>query len=256
MTEATGFSFAEVSLWTLALVALVSYVSSVVGGLAGTGVGLLMMPMLVPVVGIRAVVPVISVAMLLGSNSRLWVFRHDVQWRISRNVMLGSVPGVILGASIYGFLPAKVLYGLLGGFLVLSVPGRRLFARRNRVLRAGGIGTALMGFGYGIVSGIVSGGGPILVAMLLGMGLKGAAVIGTKAGVSIVMHSVKSVTFGAYGLLNVELVLAAILIGVFTLPGAYTAKWLIDHMHIHVHTAIIEVAVLIGGVSLLWRLWA
>jgi len=87
------------------------------------------------------------------------------------------------------------------------------------------------------------------------MGLKGAAVIGTKAGVSIVMHSVKAVTFGAYGLLNVELILAAILIGVFTLPGAYTAKWLVDRMHVHVHTAIIEVAVVFGGLSLLWRLW-
>jgi uncharacterized membrane protein YfcA len=254
MAETAGFSFAEVSLWTLVLVAVVSYASSVVGGLAGTGVGLLMMPLLVPIVGIKAVVPVISVAMLLGSNSRLWVFRHDVQWRISRSVMLGSVPGVILGASIYGMLPAKVLYAVLGGFLVLSVPGRRIFARRNRVLRAGGAGTAAMGFGYGIVSGIVSGGGPILVAMLLGMGLKGAAIIGTKAGVSIVMHSVKAVTFGLYGLLNVELVLAAILIGVFTLPGAYTAKWLVDRMHLQLHRAIIEVAVLIGGLSLLWRL--
>lgn len=255
MAETAGFSFGEVSLWTLALVALVSYVSSVVGGLAGTGVGLLMMPLLVPVVGVKAVVPVISVAMLLGSNSRLWVFRHDVRWRISRNVMTGSVPGVILGASIYGLLPAEVLYAVLGGFLVLSVPGRRIFARRDRALQAGGVGTAAMGFGYGIVSGVVSGGGPILVAMLLGIGLKGAAIIGTKAGVSIVMHSVKAVTFGAYGLLNVELVLAAVLIGVFTLPGAYTAKWLVDHIHLHVHTAIIEVAVVIGGVSLLWRLF-
>lgn len=255
MPEAVGFSLGEISLWTLVLVALVSYASSVVGGLAGTGVGLLMMPLLVPVVGIRAVVPVISVAMLLGSSSRLWVFRHDVQWRISRNVMLGSVPGVVLGASIYGLLPADVLYAVLGGFLVLSVPARRLFARRNRVLRAGGGGTAVMGFGYGIISGIASGGGPILVAMLLGMGLKGAAVIGTKAGVSIVMHSVKAVTFGIYGLLDVELVLAAILIGAFTLPGAYTAKWLVDRMHLQLHTAIIEVAVFIGGLSLLWRLF-
>lgn len=255
MPETSGFSLGDISLWTLVLVALVSYASSVVGGLAGTGVGLLMMPMLVPVVGIRAVVPVISVAMLLGSSSRLWVFRHDVQWRISRNVMLGSVPGVILGASIYGLLPANVLYAVLGGFLVLSVPARRIFARRNRVLRAGGVGTAAMGFGYGIISGIASGGGPILVAMLLGMGLKGAAVIGTKAGVSIVMHSVKAATFGLYGLLDVELVLAAILIGACTLPGAYTAKWLVDRMHLQLHTAIIEVAVFIGGLSLLWRLF-
>jgi uncharacterized membrane protein YfcA len=255
MAEASTFTFAEVSFVTLALVAFVAYASSVVSGLAGTGVGTLMLPLLVPVVGIRGVVPVISVAMLLGGASRLWVFRRSVNWRIVPRMLIGSVPGVILGASIYGWLPAQALYGLLGAFLLISVPMRRYFERRSRTFRPGAAGTPAMGFGYGVVSGSLSGGGAILVAILLGMGLKGAAVIGTKSGISIVLHSVKTVTFGLYGLLDPELVLAALLIGVFTLPGAYTARWMAERMHLRVHTAIIECAIVVGGVSLLWRLF-
>ncbi len=254
MPDAGSFTLADVSLATLLLVALVAYVSSVLGGLAGTGVSLLMLPMLVPLVGIKGVIPVIAVAMLLGSTSRLWVFRHSVQWPFVGRILIGATFGVLLGVSIYDWLPADILTVLVGGFLVLSVPARRLFARSERVIRPSPAGTTVFGFGYGIASGTISGGGPILVALLLGMGLRGAAVIGTKAGTSIVMHSLKTIGFGFYGLITLELALAAILIGVCTLPGAYTAKWMVDRMKIKLHTLIVDVAVMFGGVSLLWQL--
>ena len=254
--EAEAFSISAVSAETLLLVAAVAYLSSVLGGLAGTGVGLLMLPLLVPIVGIKGVVPVISVAMLLGSTSRLWVFRGDVDWSVVRRILTGAVAGVIFGAWIYDWLPAQALYVLIGAFLVIAVPARRFFERRNKVLRVGAVGAAVFGFGYGTVSGSLSGGGPILVALLLGMGLRAAAVIGTKAGVSIVMHSLKTIAFGAFGLLNLELALAALLIGVFTLPGAYTAKWMVDRMQLRLHTAIVDIAIVVGGLSLFWRLLA
>ena len=192
--------------------------------------------------------------MLLGSTSRLWVFRKSVNWNFVPRLLIGSIPGVVIGASIYDWLSAQALYALIGAFLVLAVPARRWFARRERVLRTGPAGTAGLGVGYGIISGALAGGGPLLVALLLGMGLQGAAVIGTKAGVSIFMHVTKTIAFGAYGLLNVELVVAAFLIGACTLPGAYTAKWMVDRMNIRMHTLIIEAAIMIGGFSLLWRL--
>jgi uncharacterized membrane protein YfcA len=254
MPEAAGFSLSAVSIQTLVLVAAVAYLSSVLGGLAGTGVGMLMLPLLVPVVGIKGVVPAISVAMLLGSASRLWVFRKSVNWAFVPRLLVGSIPGVILGAAIYDWLSPRALYGLIGTFLVLAVPARRWFARREKVVKTGPAGTAGLGLGYGVISGALAGGGPLLVALLLGMGLRGAAVIGTKAGVSIFMHWTKTIAFGVYGLLNVELVIAAFLIGACTLPGAYTAKWMVDRMNIRMHTAIIEVAIVVGGISLLWRL--
>ena len=49
-----------------------------------------MLPMLVPLVGIKGVIPVIAVAMLLGSTSRLWVFRHSVQWPIVGRILIGA----------------------------------------------------------------------------------------------------------------------------------------------------------------------
>ena len=251
--ETAAFSLGDVSATTLVLVALVAYVSSVIGGLAGTGVGMLMMPMLVPLVGIKGIVPLISVAMLAGSTSRLWVFRKTVTWRIVGRILVGSVPGALIGATIYDWLPAQSLYLLLGGFLVLAVPARRVFEGRNRRLSPRPVGTGVFGLGYGILSGSLSGGGPILVAVLLGMSLKGAGVVGTKAGVSIVMHSVKTLAFGVYGLLGLQLVLAAALIGACTLPGAYTAKWLVERMGLRVHTYVIEAAIVIGGLSILWQ---
>ncbi len=253
MAESTAFSLADISTATLILVALVAYLSSIVGGLAGSGVSMLMMPLLVPLVGIKGIVPVISVAMLAGSTSRLWVFRHSVEWPVVGRILTGSVAGALIGTALYDWLPAKALYFLLGGFILFAVPARRIFERHNRRLTGGPVATAGLGLGYGVISGSLSGGGPILVAILLGMGIKGAGVVGTKAGISIVMHSVKTLAFGAFGLLNLEILLAAALIGVCTLPGAYTAKWLVERMGLRVHTYIIEGAIMIGGAFVLWQ---
>jgi len=42
------------------------------------------------------------------------------------------------------------------------------------------------------------------------------------------------------------------LIGIVALPGAFLAKAFVERMPVHVHTAILDVVVLFGGVFLVW----
>ena len=91
----------DVTLWQYGLVALTSFLASVVGGIAGYGTGLLLPPVLIPIIGAEAIVPVIGLSALLTNGSRLVAFREHLDIRRAALVSLVALPTTALGA--YGY---------------------------------------------------------------------------------------------------------------------------------------------------------
>ena len=58
--------------------------------------------------------------------------------------------------------------------------------------------------------------------------------------------------FGLAGVITAQVVAFALLIGLIALPGAFLAKAFVERMPGHVHTAILDAVVLLGGVFLVW----
>jgi uncharacterized protein len=58
--------------------------------------------------------------------------------------------------------------------------------------------------------------------------------------------------FGGLDLLDADLMLAGLLVGVCMIPGAYGARWLIEKLNVHMHTAIVEGLVVFSGLSFIW----
>ena len=73
-------------------------------------------------------------------------------------------------------------------------------------------------------------------------------VIATDAAISIVIGVVKVSVFGLAGVLTAQVVAFALLIGIVALPGAFLAKAFVERMPVHVHTAILDAVVLLGGI--------
>jgi hypothetical protein len=82
-------------------------------------------------------------------------------------------------------------------------------------------------------------------------GLTGAAVIATDAALSVVVGLVRLAVFGVAGVATAKVVAVALLIGVVTLPGAFLARLIVERLPIHVHTAMLDVVVVIGGVVMI-----
>jgi hypothetical protein len=59
--------------------------------------------------------------------------------------------------------------------------------------------------------------------------------------------------FGVAGVIDAQVVAFALLIGLVALPGAFLARAFVERMPIHVHTAILDGVVLLGGAFLIWR---
>jgi len=134
---------------------------------------------------------------------------------------------------------------VIGTMLALSVPLRRLLARRTAHL--GPAGLALGASGFGVLAGGTAGAGIVLLSILMAAGLQGAAVVATDAAVSIVIGIVKIAVFGFTGVITPQVIAFALLIGLVALPGAFVAKAIIERMPVRLHTALLDAVVLLGG---------
>jgi len=237
--------FADISLVQLLLVACVALFASVVGGLAGYGTGALMPLVLVPLIGAEPVVPIIAISAVFTNLSRTAAYLRYADRRRALIVIAAAALTTALGAYGYTRLTNAGAALVIGAMLISSVPLRRLLRRRD--IRIGDTGLAVGAVSYGVVVGGTSGLGVILLSLLMAAGLEGAAVIATDAVISVVTSIIKISVFGLAGVVTAQVLAFAVLIGTIALPGAFFARAFVERMPLHIHTAILDVAVIAGG---------
>ena len=241
--------FADISLGQLVLVAGVALFASLVGGLAGYGTGALMPLVLVPLIGAEPVVPIIAISAIFTNTSRLVAYLRYIDRRRALIVIAAAALTTALGAYGYTRLTNAGAALVIGFMLISSVPLRRLAKRRE--VRIGDSGLAASAVGYGVVVGGTSGSGVILLSLLMAAGLEGAAVIATDAGISVVTGVIKISVFGLAGVVTAQVLAFALLIGIIAIPGAFLARAFVERMPVHIHTAILDAAVIVGGVVMI-----
>lgn len=99
--------------------------------------------------------------------------------------------------------------------------------------------------------GGTSGSGVILLSLLMASGLEGAAVIATDAMISLGTGIIKISVFGLAGAVTAQVLAFALLIGGIAIPGAFLAKAFVERMPVHIHTAILDLAVITGGLVMI-----
>jgi uncharacterized membrane protein YfcA len=238
---------------TLALVAAAAIIAATVGGIGGFGTGIILTAALAPLIGVKAVIPVLAVAGAIINGGRFWFYRASLDRRTLALVLACALPFLVLGAWIYSVLDARAIGTVLGLVVIASVPLRRALNRRKIAL--GRSGLALGSTVFGFASGVASGVGVINVSLLLGTGMSGQAVLATDALISMVLDLCKAALFQRFALLDQQTAITGVVIGVATIPGSAIAAWLVNRMHAHLHVLFLETLILIGGASLLWNSW-
>ena len=247
--SAVRSALADVSIVQLATIVAVSMLTSVLGGVTGYGTGALMPLVLVPLIGAEPVVPIIAISSIFTNFSRFAAYFRYADRRRALIVVGASALTTALGAYGYTRLTSAGAAVVIGSMLILSVPLRRLLKRHD--VRIGNSGLAAGAVGYGVLVGGTAGSGVILLSLLMAVGLEGAAVIATDAVVSLVTSVIKISVFGMAGVVSPQVLAFAVLIGVVALPGAFLARRFVERMPVHIHTAILDVAVMIGGVVMI-----
>jgi len=248
----TGISLlGQLDALTLVLVALAAFSTALFHSVAGFAGALLLSVLLAPLIGIRAVVPVVAFAMIISNINRIFLFRDAIDWKAYRAIMVTGLPGIIAGAIVYLYLPVKAIAIVMGCFLLISIPLRRVFKKRN--YKVGYRGLSAVGVVYGLISGTVFGGGMILGPFFLGAGIVGQSLVGVVAALGLTLNITKSIVFGAGSLLDQELISLGVLVGVCTIPGGMLGKWIVKNTDIEVHTVIVETLMFAGGCYFLYQ---
>jgi uncharacterized membrane protein YfcA len=235
----------DVSLFELAIIVVLAAFSAITGGVAGYGTGALMPLILVPMVGATPVVPIIAISAMFTNSARVIAFRNLLDPRRAVIALVCALPTCVLGAWLYTLLTGRGAALVIGSTLIATVPLRRILKRRGHQL--GEKGFAAASAGWGVVVGGTTGAGVILLSLLMATGLEGAAVIATDASISIVMGVVKLLVFGIAGVLTSKVVAIALVIAAVAFPCTFLAKLIVERLPVHVHTALLDAVVIVGG---------
>ena len=238
---------------TLAAVAALAIAAAVVGGIGGFGTGAVLTAALAPLIGVRAVIPVLAVAGAIINGGRFWFYRKSFDRPTLVLVLACALPFLVLGTWLYSVLDVRALGTVIGGAVIASIPLRRVLTKRKMHLGRRGLAVG-SGF-FGLATGLASGVGVILISLLLGAGMTGPAVLATDALVSIGLDLTKAALFQRLSLLDEAAFYTGAVIGLATIPGSAVAAWLVNRMHAHLHVLFMEALIFVGGASIVWHSW-
>ena len=112
-------------------VGIVAFAAAVIGGLGGFGTGVILTAVLIPIVGVKSVLPLLTVSGVIINGGRMFFNRDAIAWKVCATVLAAALPATLIGVYVFSILPARPLQIILAVFIAAVVPLRRWAAHRK-----------------------------------------------------------------------------------------------------------------------------
>jgi uncharacterized membrane protein YfcA len=152
-----------------ALILGVGIAAGAVAAVAGFGIGSLLTPVLIPLVGGKLAVALVALPHAVATAIRLVRLRAAIDWRILRTFGVASALGSLAGALLFARSGNALLSAVLG--VLLIAVGVLQLAGLARRLTIAGPWSIVAGVVSGAFGGLVGNQGRLRSAALLGFGL-------------------------------------------------------------------------------------
>ena len=222
-----------------------------IAGVAGFGGGVVALPVLVWVFGVREAIPILSISQVLSTVARVGLHRDALNWPVIRYFALGALPFSVLGSLFFITIDTTVLVRILGVMMLLFVVYTRMPIGRNFKMKLWGF--IPLGAGTGFGSAFLGIPGPFAAVFYLAYGLTASAYIGTSSLGMALIQAPKLIIFGAGGLLTLRVLLLGIGLGAIAAACAYLGRIILRRVPEKVFPRIITVMLLVSGVVFLIR---
>jgi len=233
---------------TLLILFAVSWLAAAISGIAGFGGALLLLPVISHFIGIKAAIPVLTIAQLFGNASRVWFGRKQLQWNPILFFLAGSIPFSIIGSRMLVSAPSELLLKGVGVLLLLIVMYRRsglkVITTNYKWLVVGGIIT-------GFLSGIAGSAGPLGAACFISLNLNPIAYISSEAFTALSMHITKTIVYQKYALIGTKELGYGLVCGVAMIIGSYTGKKLIAHLSKDKFQIVVDILLVLSGFQMI-----
>lgn len=231
---------------TLVIICIGAVATSAVHGATGVAGGFLMAALLAPLIGVQAVVPVMTVMMLVSHSSRAMLNRSEINWQAFRLVIVPATPFIVLSAYLYKDLPVALIGFLMGVVIIASIPLRRLGTRFGTTApRTLGV----MGGVYGLLSGASIGPGMLITPFLLGFGLRREHFVATLAAIAFITNIGRFTVYSSTSLYDWSGIFLGALIGALTIPGNWLGRSVLRRLSTQTHLVIVEAFSVVGALQ-------
>lgn len=231
----------------IALIFLLALITSAIHGATGLAGGFLLTAALAPIIGVAPILPVISIALLFSHASRAVLNRADFNVAAFWRVALAATPCIIATAWLYGRMSSTAIAVVLGCVILSTIPLRHGLAQRS--IKAGSKTLAAAGAVYGSLSGVAIGPGLLLAPFLLGFGLGREAFVATIAVIALWTNITRLSVYGVTDLLNSDLLVLGLLIGLVTIPGNWIGRAFLRRMTDQRHATYIDILAFLGAMN-------
>jgi len=239
-----------IGIYTVLAILAIALLTSAVHGATGVAGGFLLSAAIAPIIGIKPIVPVISVALLISHSSRVILNAKHFDRSAFFSITFAAVPCIILAAIYYGRMSSNAIALILGCVILVSIPIRR-WAKQKQV-KASSKMLSGVGVVYGTLSGVSIGPGMLLTPFMLGYGLSREAFVATLAAIALVTNITRVTVFGYGDLLDANYILLGILIGLVTIPGNWIGRSILRKMSNEGHSGLVDVMTIIGALNFFW----
>ena len=174
---------------TMVVTGSIALLAGAVAAVAGFGIGSLLTPALIPLLGTQLAVVAVAVPHAAGTALRLWRLREAIDWRLLRGFGIASAAGGLAGALMHGWLSGPSLTRVFGALLILSGLAaligwtKRVPLPRVPALCAGAVA--------GLFGGMVGNQGSIRSAALLAFRLPPRAFVATATATAMIVDAVR-----------------------------------------------------------------
>ncbi|MCX7977533.1 MAG: sulfite exporter TauE/SafE family protein [Bdellovibrionaceae bacterium] len=237
--------------WEASALFVVTFIASVLGATTGFGSAIIVLPTLVAAVGPRDAVGALTIIQIVGNGSRVFYNRGEINLEIFKWYALGALPAAALGALAFSKAHIDLITLLVGIFLLLSVLLNWLKIHWHGPLRPQNF--TLIGGIFSLISALVGSAGPLMAPFFLRYGLSKGAYIGTEAICALLTHLAKIVLYGGLAVLTWSSVLIGITLSPAAVVGALIGKKIVEKMSPSGFTRIVEIAVFLMGLFIVFR---
>jgi len=237
--------------YELGYILLVAFLAAAISGFAGVGGGFLPAIFFAPVFGMKALMPALSVMLLVSNFSRSWINRSDFHKDSFLRVAIPAAPMVFVGGYFYASLEPQFIAAFLGSVILCSIPLRHW--AKSRQIATTPLTLSFVGAIFGFLCGSAVGPGMILIPFMLGYGLTPVNFVATLAVIATFTNVARVISYSSLGLIDQNLLIIGILAGLATIPGNIVGRYFLKRAQTKSHGIWVDVLTFGGGLNFLWK---